>query len=114
MAHNTHIPWTLLSTHLKLTPTSRKPSGHTNLYPRYLPTQAGELAHFASIFARTIRTFSSTERSKHPSPTPIPSPSPSSLIISDRTAAKNRENSLPLLPHHIHQPRVPGIRRQDL
>jgi hypothetical protein len=86
MAHNTHIPWTLLSSHLKFTPTSTAHHGQTDLHPRFLPLQGGQITHFTKIFAKAITSFSTTERSKHPSPTPIPSID--EVVISDAVAKK--------------------------
>jgi hypothetical protein len=84
MAHNIHIPWTLLSSQFSFLPTPIKHNGQTNFYHQGQPKQGLELMHFSHIFTQTIS--SSTERTKYPNPTPPPEPD--NIIISEQTAKK--------------------------
>ncbi|KAH7923509.1 hypothetical protein BV22DRAFT_577422 [Leucogyrophana mollusca] len=80
--HQEHtIPWNTLASHLDfIRDNPHVTPCRTDLFPRNRPTQTKEFTHFAKVLAKTISTFSQTERSKYPPVSESPS---SGKIFSD-------------------------------
>ncbi|RAH80339.1 hypothetical protein BO86DRAFT_390322 [Aspergillus japonicus CBS 114.51] len=102
MAHRAHrahrIPWRSLTSHL----THRAPT-HTspdttiaNLYFRFLPTQAQDLGHFATSFARALNEDTTAARRRY-APKYLP-PARDELLLDDRLAARIHPLAFPW--HH--------------
>ena len=66
MAHQAHnIPWHSLADNLEYVFSNAQHGGVTNLYPRNLPKQNGNLKHFVEAFAQNVETHSRTSRPKY-------------------------------------------------
>ncbi|RAH69779.1 uncharacterized protein BO66DRAFT_350451 [Aspergillus aculeatinus CBS 121060] len=89
MAHRAHrIPWRSLTSHLiHRTPTHTSPDTTiANLYFRFLPTQAKDLGHFATSFARVLDEDTTAARQQY-APKYLP-PARDELLLDDRLAAR--------------------------
>jgi len=68
MAHQAHnIPWYSITDNFEYVFSDARHGGITNLYPRNLPKQSGNLKHFVDTFARNVETHSATSRPKYAS-----------------------------------------------
>ncbi|KAF2800734.1 hypothetical protein K505DRAFT_320267 [Melanomma pulvis-pyrius CBS 109.77] len=89
MAHQAHnLPWTLLADNFKFVHYNARYHGRTNLYPCFKPGQGKQLQHFAKVFSRVLRDFSTQERKKYTSPADITIPEPEELFISELAATR--------------------------
>jgi hypothetical protein len=72
--HQSHnIPWHIFPIHFQFIHPNRSVTPHrTDLFPRNLPTQAGDLNHFTNKLVATIHEFAKTERAKYPEKIAIP------------------------------------------
>ncbi|RAK75953.1 uncharacterized protein BO72DRAFT_381135 [Aspergillus fijiensis CBS 313.89] len=89
MAQRAHrIPWRSLTSHLiHRAPTHTSPDTTiANLYFRFLPTQAKDLGHFATSFARAFNEDTTAARQQY-APKYLP-PARDELLLDDRLAAR--------------------------
>ena len=66
--HQSHnIPWHIFPSHFQFINPNRSVTPHpTDLFPRNLPSQAGDVNHFTNKLIATIHEFAKTERAKYP------------------------------------------------
>ncbi|KIJ66695.1 hypothetical protein HYDPIDRAFT_149566 [Hydnomerulius pinastri MD-312] len=88
--HQAHtIPWNTLASNLVfIKDNPQRTPRMTNIFARNRATQGKELNHFTRVFAKTISTFSHTERAKIPPTSALIQHSPSDKLFSDELMAK--------------------------